>query len=99
MNGSNKIQPIGKTAIPIDMSPALADTSWRSTAELTTNMEIAVFQVEKVVFIVKNPGAYFTLSISANRSTYARCDSHGTEHLSAYCTISFVVEHTLVYKG
>ena len=42
LNGSNKIQPIGKTAIPIDTSPAGANTSWRSTAELTTNMKIAV---------------------------------------------------------
>ena len=41
-NGNSKIQPIGKTAIPIDTSPARADMSWRSTAELTTNLKIAV---------------------------------------------------------
>ena len=35
---------MGKTAIPIDTSPARADTSWRSTAELTTNVKIAVIQ-------------------------------------------------------
>ena len=38
-NGSNIIQPIGKMAIPIDTSLALADMLWRSTAELTTNQK------------------------------------------------------------
>ena len=33
------------SAIPIDTSPARADTSWRSTAELTTNMKIAASQL------------------------------------------------------
>ena len=33
---------MGKTAIPIDTSPARADTSSRSTAELTINVKIAV---------------------------------------------------------
>ena len=33
---------MGKTAIPIDTSPARADTSWKSTAELTTNVKMAV---------------------------------------------------------
>ena len=35
-----KLVPIGKTAIPIDMSSARADTSWRSTVEMTTNTAI-----------------------------------------------------------
>ena len=40
--GRNIIQPIGKLAIPIDMSLARADTSRRSTAEPTTKMKVAV---------------------------------------------------------
>ena len=36
------IQPIGKLAIPVDTSLARAETSRRSTAELTNNMKIAV---------------------------------------------------------
>ena len=34
------IQPVGKTAIPKDTPPARADTSWASTAGLTTIMKI-----------------------------------------------------------
>ena len=41
LHGSNRIQPIGKLVIAIGMSPAHANTSWRNTADLTTNMKIS----------------------------------------------------------
>ena len=47
-----QIQPIGKVAIPIDMSPARADMSCKSTAELTTDIKIAVFSYEGCVFLL-----------------------------------------------
>ena len=41
LDGSNRIQLIGKLVIPTGISLAHANTSWRNTADLTTNMKIS----------------------------------------------------------
>ena len=52
---ATKIQLIGKSAIPIDTSPAHVDTSWTKTAEQTANMKIAV-KVEYLTLAIRNLG-------------------------------------------